>query len=103
MKIEVVHYVGNSLNSKILGKVCVVIDVLRATSVICTALNMGAKSIIPVLEVTQAQALKLSDPEMILAGERNGFKVTGFDLGNSPLQFTADVVAVKDIILTTTN
>lgn len=82
-------------------KLVVVIDVLRATSVICTGLYHGAKAFIPVETVDEAQNIKSDDK--LLAGERKGFKIDGFDLGNSPLEYTADIVKDKTIILTTTN
>jgi len=83
------------------GNIAVVIDVLRASSVICTALHNGAKTIIPVK--TLEEAFLLRSETCLLAGERHGFKPEGFDLGNSPLEYKHDIIAGKDIILTTTN
>ncbi len=87
------------------GKVTVVIDVLRATTTIVKALENGAKEIIPVDTVDFA--VKVSGSafcgQTLLAGERNTLKVEGFALGNSPLEFTEDVVKGKSIILYTTN
>lgn len=83
----------------------VVIDVLRATSVIVTALANGARSVNAVAEVDTARSLQRNNPagSVILGGERNALPIAGFDLGNSPLQYTKDIVMGKKIILTTTN
>lgn len=87
------------------GKTCVVIDVLRASTVIVTALSNGAKEVIPVNTVDFA--VKVSGDafrsQTILGGERNTKKVEGFALGNSPLEYTTDVIGGKSIILYTTN
>ncbi len=86
---------------RLVGKTAVVIDVLRATSVIVTALHNGAKRIRPVQSVEEAVAFRSGD--YLLGGERNAEKISGFDLGNSPLEYTADKVGGKEIVLTTTN
>lgn len=92
------------------GTVCVVFDILRATTSMITALANGAKEIIPVAEISEALALRKERPEVLLAGERDGVriraKLTGsidFDLGNSPREFTAPAVAGRTIVMTTTN
>jgi 2-phosphosulfolactate phosphatase len=81
----------------------VVIDVLRATSVVVTALAEGAGSVIPVESIEEAKALAAAKApgSTLLAGERDGLPIPGFDLGNSPPLFTPERVAGKDIILTT--
>ena len=90
--------------------VCVVFDVLRATSSMLTALANGASKIIPVCEISEALELRRTHPNALLAGEREGLRIlraqTGsvdFDLGNSPREFTPDRVAGREIIMTTTN
>jgi 2-phosphosulfolactate phosphatase len=82
---------------------CVVIDVIRATSTIVTALAHGASGVQPVRSVEDAFALKALAPEALLAGERGGQALPGFDLGNSPEDFSAARVQGRRIILTTTN
>ena len=90
--------------------VCVVFDVLRATTSMVTALTNGAREIIPVCEIAEAVALRQARPNLLLAGERNGLRIlraqTGsvdFDLGNSPREFTRDRVGGRAIAMTTTN
>jgi len=82
---------------------CAVIDVIRATSTIVTALAHGALSVLPMADVADAFAVKARDPAALLAGERGGKPLPGFDLGNAPGDFTAERVAQRRIILTTTN
>ncbi len=82
---------------------CVVIDVIRATSTIVTALGNGAKGILPVASVEEAFALKAKNPGALLAGERGGQPLPGFDLGNSPREMTRERVGGREMILTTTN
>jgi len=82
---------------------CVVIDVIRATSTIVTALANGARKIKPVASVEEAFALKEQNPKALLTGERGGQPLPGFDLGNSPEDFTPERVKGHDIIMTTTN
>ncbi len=81
---------------------CVVIDVIRATSTIVTALAHGA-GVQAVASLEEAFALKAKYPGAVLAGERGGQAVPGFDLGNSPEDFTSERVQGRRVILTTTN
>ena len=87
------------------GKVAVVIDVLRATSVITTALENGAREVVPVKTIEEAQSLYAQlEPTMTLrGGERHALKIEGFDLSNSPLEYKKKTVDGKTLILTTTN
>ena len=85
------------------GQTAVVIDVLRATSVITTALENGAREVIPVKTVEEAQNLYATCDNALSCGERNAVKIEGFDLGNSPLEYKKKVVEGKTLILTTTN
>jgi 2-phosphosulfolactate phosphatase len=79
----------------------VVFDVLRATSSIITGLAAGVEAIIPVGTVNEARARKLKDPELLLAGEREGLPPEGFDLGNSPEEF--EKLQGRRVVMTTTN
>lgn len=90
--------------------VCVVFDILRATSTMVTALASGAEAILPVAEIPEALALRAQRPDVLLAGERDGLRIlaaqTGgvdFDLGNSPREFTPAAVGGRTIVMTTTN
>lgn len=81
----------------------VVFDVLRATSVIITALQHGAASIRPVATLEEAWAMRGGRPGSKIAGERDGLKVDGFDFGNSPLEYTREAAGGQEIVHTTTN
>lgn len=85
------------------GKNIVVIDVLRATSVIVTALANGADAVIPVETIDQGKTVAASHPRgsTLLAGERKGLPIPGFDLGNSPPLYTAERIKGRSIVLTT--
>jgi 2-phosphosulfolactate phosphatase len=85
------------------GSVAVVIDVIRATSTIATALAQGAEGVQPVAAVEDAFVLKAEAPGAVLAGERGGQMVEGFDLGNSPEDFMRKRINNRRVILTTTN
>ncbi|MCL2305661.1 MAG: 2-phosphosulfolactate phosphatase [Planctomycetaceae bacterium] len=85
--------------------VVIVIDVLRATTTIVSALHAGAKCVVPLLEVEETLNLKrtLEETELLLGGERRGKRVDSFDLGNSPQEYTNERVAGKTILFSTTN
>jgi 2-phosphosulfolactate phosphatase len=82
-----------------------VVDVLRATSVIPTALAAGAIRIIPTGSVDEAMALRAAFPprSSLLSGEREGKRISGFDLGNSPREYSADMVRGKTLVYLSTN
>ena len=82
-------------------EVVVVIDVLRATSAICTAFHYGVDKIIPVS--TLDQAIEYKDKGFHVAAERKGKIVSGFEFGNSPLSYTNDKLKDQTLVLTTTN
>ncbi len=83
----------------------IVIDVLRGSSTIINALKNGANRIVPVGEVADARAMadNYSTGEFILCAERNGLRVEGFSLGNSPMEYDPEIVAGKDLIYSSTN
>jgi 2-phosphosulfolactate phosphatase len=81
----------------------VVIDVLRATTSIVVAFANGCRSILPVASAAEAWRARSTDPALVLAGEEGGLRVEGFDLGNSPREFTRAAVADRDVVLTTSN
>lgn len=81
--------------------IVVAIDVLRATTAICTAFHHGAEKIIPVSTIEEAREYK--DKGYIAGAERNGQIVDGFEFGNSPFSYMGDDVKGKTLVLTTTN
>lgn len=81
--------------------VVVAIDVLRATTAICTAFEHGAEKIIPVSSVEEARDYKRMG--YMAGAEREGRIVDGFDFGNSPYSYMGDAVKGKTLVLTTTN
>jgi 2-phosphosulfolactate phosphatase len=83
--------------------VVVIIDIFRATSSICYGIENGAEAIIPVSQVEECLAYQEKHPDYLLAAERNGEVVDGFDFGNSPFSYTEEKVNGKTIVLTTTN
>ncbi len=85
------------------NSIVVVIDIFRATSSICYGIENGATAIIPVAEVEECIAYREKGFDYLLAAERNGEVVMGFDFGNSPFSYTAEKVAGKTVVLTTTN
>lgn len=87
------------------NSIVIMIDVLRASTTVCSALYHGAKEVIPVETTDKAVKIysSLSKDVRFLGGERNGVKLNGFDAGNSPLEYTDDKILNKSIILTTTN
>src|SRR3989441_10388411 len=87
------------------GRGVVVIDVLRATTTVVTALANGAKAVIPAATSEEAVRLasNLEKDRVLLAGERKSLKIEGFALGNSPREMTPAAVAGKTIVLSTTN
>ena len=82
--------------------IVVIIDVLRATSTIATALYNGAKEIIPIDNV--AECIKIgAELNAITAGERDGQVAEGLQYGNSPFEYPSSFIAGKTLVLTTTN
>jgi len=87
------------------ARVVVVIDVLRASTSIATALANGARAVIPLDSTDEVvmRAKAFDRSEVKLAGERQMRPIPGFDLGNSPLEFTRETIEGKTVLLSTTN
>jgi len=87
------------------GGTVVVIDVLRASTTIVHALEAGATEVIPCQEVDDARAVaeRLPRETVVLGGERKGLRIDGFDLGNSPTDYTPSTVGSRTVVFTTTN
>jgi len=79
----------------------VVVDILRATTVMCTAFGYGVHSLIPV--DGEKQALKLKNKGWLVAGEKDGIRLNFADFGNSPLEFCNETIRGKNIVYSTTN
>jgi 2-phosphosulfolactate phosphatase len=84
------------------NSIVVIIDVLRATSTIATALYNGAKSVIPVESVSRCIELG-RQIDGVTAGERDGKIAEGLENGNSPFEYSAEFIKGKTLVLTTTN
>ncbi|MEM7549161.1 MAG: 2-phosphosulfolactate phosphatase [Bacteroidota bacterium] len=83
------------------GKIAVIVDILRATSCMVAGIGSGVARVIPVAKVEYALAYRPQG--YILAGERNGEQVEGFDIGNSPFEYMKPEFLDKTIVTTTTN
>jgi 2-phosphosulfolactate phosphatase len=105
MKLDVFFTPGEVSASDLTGRTVVVLDVLRATSTIVQALSAGAKTVYPVGSIEDALRLAntFGRDEVLLAGERKCLPIEGFDLGNSPREFTRERVAGKTVVMSTTN
>lgn len=101
-----VHYLPQFVaEADLAGSTVIVVDLLRASTTICQALASGAKCVIPTVEVdaTFARTQHYQRAEIVLGGERGGEIIEGFDLGNSPTEYTADQVFDRTVLFTTTN
>ncbi|MCJ7788835.1 MAG: 2-phosphosulfolactate phosphatase [Candidatus Atribacteria bacterium] len=103
--LEVVFTPEEIKNRRLSDKLIVVIDVLRASSTIVAALAYGCRGLVPILSPEQAKekAQQFKKEEVLLGGEREGRKIKGFDLGNSPREYQKEIVEDKIIIFSTTN
>ncbi|TLY54588.1 MAG: ATP-grasp domain-containing protein [Gemmatimonadetes bacterium] len=105
MRIDVHFTPAGLVAGDLAGRGVVVIDALRATTTVITALANGAKAVIPAASSEEAVRLasNLEKDGVVLAGERKSVKIEGFALGNSPREMTAAAVGGKTIVLATTN
>lgn len=105
MRLDVYLTPGELSPADILDRPVVVIDILRATTSIVQALSAGAKSIYPVASIEEALRLAntFGRDDVLLCGERKCMRIEGFDLGNSPREFTRERVAGKTLVMSTTN
>lgn len=105
MKIDVYFSPAQVDEMQLRDKNVVVVDVLRASTTIATALSNGAREIIPVSSIESAVKVSgnLFGDVVLRGGERNGKIITGFNLGNSPSEYTEEAVKGKSIIFCTTN
>jgi 2-phosphosulfolactate phosphatase len=104
-RLDVLLTPGELVPGDITGRTVVVLDVLRATTSIVEAMASGARTLFPVATIEEAIGLAktLGREEVLLAGERKALPIDGFDLGNSPGDFTAERVGGKFVVMSTTN
>jgi 2-phosphosulfolactate phosphatase len=105
IRVDVVPTADAAAPDDVRGRTVLVVDVLRASTTIITALAHGAASIVPVTEPAEAErrAAALGRAGVIVAGERRGEMIPGFDAGNSPVAFASDRVRGCTIVFTTSN
>lgn len=105
MRLDVCFTPGEIVSGALDGRTAVMIDVLRASTSIVQALASGAKAIYPVPSIEEALRLanSIGRASVLLAGERRVLPIEGFDLGNSPADFSPERVGGKTLIMTTTN
>ena len=105
MKLDVVLTPGETTPAALAGRTVVVLDILRATTTIVQALSAGAKAVFPVGSIEEALRLAntFGRDEVLLTGERRCLPIEGFDLGNSPREYTPTKVGGKTLVMTTTN
>lgn len=107
MRVDVIFTPVEASAARIEGRTVVVIDVFRATSCICAAIENGASRLVPMTTVDQSLAMreKLSATghRVLLGGERKMVRIDGFELDNSPRSYSADMVGGADVVMTTTN
>jgi 2-phosphosulfolactate phosphatase len=105
VRIDVFFGANQFSTSDVAGRVVAVIDVLRASTTIAVALANGARAVVPFDSSEEAvtRAKQFERREVKLAGERKMHAIPGFDLGNSPREFTRDAVEGKTVLFTTTN
>jgi 2-phosphosulfolactate phosphatase len=105
MNVEVYLTANSATEDDLKGKSVIVVDVFRACSTIVTALNHGARAVIPVADMAEASRIgaHMDTATSLLGGERGGTKIDGYALGNSPQEYTPDAVRGKTVVLNTSN
>lgn len=104
IRIEVALLPMLAQNFSFIGGIAVVIDTLRFTTSATQAIASGARYVRTCTTLEQAFQLKQNIPEkLLLCGERGGVKIKGFDLGNSPFEYTPAEVANRGLVFSTTN
>lgn len=105
MKLSVYFTPQGLTPAAVSGKPAVVLDILRATTTIVAALANGARAVLPTASSDEALkvAQNLEKKDRLLTGERRCVRIPGFDLGNSPLEMTAEAVKGKTLVVCTTN
>lgn len=105
MKIDVLWTPLELERVPVQDRTAVAVDVLRAGTTVAAAIHNGARAIVPAESIEEALRIanSIGRDEALLCGERQGVRIQGFDLGNSPSEFTSEVVGGRTIVMTTTN
>lgn len=105
MKIDVLWTPAEMALVRDQDRTTVVIDVLRAATTIATAIHNGAKAVVPASSIEEAVRIanQIGRENSLLCGERQGVRIQGFDLGNSPAEFSRDAVEGRTLVMTTSN
>lgn len=105
MRVDVLLGGAHSAPADVADHLVVVIDVFRAATTAAVALEHGARAVLPceTVEAAMIQAKSMDPAAVRLGGERHMQRVDGFDLGNSPLEYTESMVRDRTIVFTTTN
>ena len=105
MKLDVFMSPGEVAPGDVQGRVVAVIDVLRMSTSTAVALANGARTVVPVEDVDEAitRAKQFERTQVRLAGERKMLAISGFDMGNSPGEFTPEAVGNCTVLITTSN
>ncbi len=108
MNIDIILTPKEAEHSRLSGRAVAVIDVFRATSCICTAMENGAKRLIPLTSVEQSvnmrdRLLESGEKNILLGGERKMLRIDGFELDNSPASYKRELVEGSTIVMSTTN
>jgi 2-phosphosulfolactate phosphatase len=104
MRVHVALTPGEFSDAPLADRTAFAVDVLRATTAAVAACEAGCRRLVPVPDAAAAEAIAARDgADIVLAGERSGEAIAGFDLGNSPAEFTPARVAGRMVVLTTTN
>ena len=105
MRLDVFFTPNQAKSPETTGRLVVIIDVLRASTTVATALGNGAKTVIPLEGADEviARSKEFARSQILLAGEQKMHPIAGFDIGNSPQAFTPKAVEGKTILITTTN
>ncbi|MHB1316116.1 MAG: 2-phosphosulfolactate phosphatase [Christensenellales bacterium] len=105
MKINVYVVYDLVQEKELKDQTAIILDTLRASTTIVTAMNNGCKQVIPVSEVEEAvnSSNSMGRAHTVLGGERETMKIPGFDLGNSPLDYTEEAMQNKQLVFTSSN
>lgn len=105
MKIDVLWTPLELERAPIQDRTAVAVDVLRAGTCVATAIHNGARAVVPAESIEEALRISnsLGRDGTLICGERQGVRIEGFDLGNSPAEFSSEVIGGRTIVMTTTN